>query len=90
MAYASVGQPTCENRKQPKLTLDEFSVYTRTDNPFRLSGTVDFADMANMMLDLRMVARNYELINASRKKNSVSMAKSISTCSPICEAQWTI
>lgn len=58
-----------------KLTLDEFSVYTRTDNPFRLSGTVDFADMANMMLDLRMVARNYELINASRKKNSVLYGK---------------
>ena len=58
-----------------KLTFDNFSVYTRTDNPFRLTGTVDFSDMADMLLDLRMVARNYELVNASRKKNSVLYGK---------------
>lgn len=58
-----------------KLTFDDFCVYTRTDNPFRLTGTVDFTDMANMMLNLRMVAQNYELINATKKKNSVLYGK---------------
>ena len=61
--------------EKSKLKFEEFSVYTRSDNPFRLSGTVDFTDMANMMLDLRMVARNYELINAAKKKNSVLYGK---------------
>lgn len=58
-----------------KLKFDNFSVYTRGSNPFALTGTVDFSNLTNTLLDLRMVARNYELINAPRQKNSVVFGK---------------
>lgn len=61
--------------KDNKMNFDNFSVYTRGDNPFTLTGSVDFSELSNMMFDLRMVARNYELINAPRKRHSVLYGK---------------
>lgn len=58
-----------------KLNFDNFSVFTQGDNPFILTGSVDFSAISDIILDLRMVARNYELVNAPRKKNSVLYGK---------------
>ncbi len=58
-----------------KALFDDFSVYTQKDNPFKLTGDVDFSDFSNVMFNLRMTARNYELVNASKRKNSVVFGK---------------
>ena len=58
-----------------KMVFNDFSVYTRSNNPFKMSGTVDFSNLKSTQLDLRMVADNYELINAPRKKNSLLYGK---------------
>lgn len=58
-----------------KMLFDNFSVYTQKDNPFRLTGDINFSDFDNIMFNLRMVARNYELVNASQRKHSVLFGK---------------
>lgn len=54
-----------------KLVFDKYSIFSRGKNPYVIDGTVDFADMANMRMDLKMTARNFEVFNA--KKNRTSM-----------------
>ena len=58
-----------------KILFDDFSVYTQKDNPFRLAGDINFADFSNILFNLRMTARNYELINAPKRKNSILFGK---------------
>lgn len=54
-----------------KLVFDKYGIFSRGKNPYVIDGTVDFADMANMRMDLKMSARNFEVFNA--KKNRTSM-----------------
>ena len=54
-----------------KLVFDKYGIFSRGKNPYVIDGTVDFADMANMRMDLKMTARNFEVFNA--KKNRTSM-----------------
>ena len=54
-----------------KLVFDKYGIFSRGKNPYVIDGTVDFADMANMRMDLKMAARNFEVFNA--KKNRTSM-----------------
>lgn len=57
--------------KDNKLMFNKYSIYSRGQNPYIIDGTVDFADMANMQMDLMMTARNFEVFNS--KKNRTSM-----------------
>lgn len=54
-----------------KLMLDNFTVYAHNNNPLTVNGNVDFTDVGNTKLDLRMSARDYEIISAKRKPNSM-------------------
>ena len=54
-----------------KLIFDKYSIYSRGKNPYVIDGSIDFADMENMYIDLNMTARNFEVFNS--KKNRTSM-----------------
>lgn len=54
-----------------KLVFDKYSIFSRGKNPYVIDGSIDFADMSNMRMDLKMTARNFEVFNA--KKNRTSM-----------------
>lgn len=54
-----------------KLMFDKYGIFSRGKNPYVIDGSIDFADMSNMRMDLKMTARNFEVFNA--KKNRTSM-----------------
>ncbi len=58
-----------------KLMLENFEVYGHNDNPLNIYGSIDFADLDEVMMDVRMRARNYQLINAKETSRSVAFGK---------------
>lgn len=58
-----------------KLVFDQYNIYTRGNNPFMINGSVNMTDFSAMTADLRLRARNYELINASKTKESLVYGK---------------
>ena len=58
-----------------KLLLENFTMYAYNDNPLNIMGEVDFHDMGNMKMNLRMRARDFQLINAKQTTNSVAYGK---------------
>lgn len=54
-----------------KLTFKNFDIYAKGSTPFNINGTVDLNHLTNPAFNLRMQARNYELINATRKKGNM-------------------
>ena len=58
-----------------KLLLENFEVYAHNDNPLNIYGNIDFSDLDNMSMDLRMRAQNYQLINSKENYRSVAYGK---------------
>ena len=58
-----------------RMMFDKFNIYTRGETPFVINGSVDFSDMEKMMVDLRMKANNYELMNAPKRRNATTYGK---------------
>jgi len=58
-----------------RMVFDKFNIYTRGDTPFAVNGSVDFSDMENMLVDLRMKANDYELMNAPKRRNATTFGK---------------
>ena len=58
-----------------KLTFDRYNIYTKGKNPFTVNGSVDFSDMEKMMVDLRMKASDYELMNAPKNRKATTFGK---------------
>lgn len=62
--------------QQSKLLLENFTMYgNNNDAPLNIMGNIDFHDMANMTMDVRMRAMNLMLINAKRTAKSVAYGK---------------
>ncbi len=61
--------------RQSHLNLDKLNVYSTGKNPLVIDGTVDFADFDNILLDLRMNASDFELINAKRTRQAAAYGK---------------
>ena len=61
--------------KDSKLTFNNFSIFTQGKSPFTIDGTVDMANLSDPKLDLRMNARNFELINSKQTKESLIYGK---------------
>lgn len=57
------------------LTFDKFNIYAHGKNPFTLTGKVDLGNFSRMTADLRMQAREYELLNVRENKNSLLHGK---------------
>ncbi len=61
--------------RRSHLDLDKLNVYSTGENPLVIDGTVDFADLDDIRLDLRMNAADFELINAKRTQKASAYGK---------------
>lgn len=57
------------------LLFENFEMYAHNDSPLTVSGYFDFADLDNMYLDMKMRARNFQLIDAKRNLRSEAFGK---------------
>ena len=57
------------------LLFEDFEMYANNDNPLVLNGNVDFSDFANMNMDLRMAARNCQVIDSKENRRSIAFGK---------------
>ena len=55
-----------------KLLLDNFTLYSYNENPLNIQGSVDFSDLDRVMVDVRMRARNFQIIGAKENPHSVA------------------
>lgn len=58
-----------------RIVLENFEVFAHNDSPLNISGTIDFADLSKMMVDVRMRASNYLLIDSKEKARSEAYGK---------------
>ena len=58
-----------------KLLLENFTMYAHNDNPLNIMGEVDFHDLSNMKMNLRMRAQNFLLIDSKKTTKSVAWGK---------------
>ena len=58
-----------------KLLLENFEVYAHNDNPLNIYGSINFADLDNIFMDVRMRATDYQLINSKENYRSVAYGK---------------
>ncbi len=63
------------NIDDSKIKFNDFKIYAKGDNPFKVNGEVDISHIINPVFNLRMQAKDYELINAPRQKGSVVYGK---------------
>ena len=61
--------------KNSKLHFNKYKIQTLSDSPFTIDGNVDFADLADMQIDLKMVTDDFELINGKKTKESLVYGK---------------
>ncbi len=57
------------------LLFENFEMYAYNDSPLNVSGYLDFSDVSQMTMDVRMRARNFELINAKENFRSEAFGK---------------
>jgi len=58
-----------------KLLLENFTLYSYNENPLNIKGEVDFSNMDKVMVNVRMGARNFQIINAKENPKSVAYGK---------------
>ncbi len=58
-----------------KMRFRNFDIFTKGNTPFTINGDVDFSNLEKMRMDLKMQARNYELLNAPRTKRAMIYGK---------------
>jgi hypothetical protein len=60
---------------ESKLLLENFTMYAYNDNPLNIMGNIDFHDLGNMTVDMRMRATDFQLINARQTAKSIAYGK---------------
>lgn len=58
-----------------QMVLNDFSIYTTSDNPFVVKGVVDFRDVSNPSAVLSLNADNYTLLDAPKTRESLLFGK---------------
>lgn len=58
-----------------KIIFKDFSIYTTENIPFKINGTVDITDLADPVVDLKLVATGYPLLDAKRNEESLVYGK---------------
>ncbi len=58
-----------------KLLLENFTIYSHNENPLNVQGYVDFSDLDRIMVNVRMRARNFQIIGAKENPKSISYGK---------------
>lgn len=61
--------------KDSRLLLENFEMYAYNDQPLNIYGYVDFANLDNVNMNMRMRAENYQVINAKENLRSVTYGK---------------
>lgn len=57
------------------LHFDRFSLYAHNNNPLTITGDINFANLENILVNLTMVARDYQIINTKQTKRSIAYGK---------------
>ena len=57
------------------LLFENFTVYSHNENPLNIQGNVDFSDMDHVMINMRMRAKNFQLIGTKEHSKSVAYGK---------------
>ena len=58
-----------------QMVLNDFSIYTTSDNPFVVKGVVDFRDMSNPSAVLSLRANNYTLLDSPKSRENLVFGK---------------
>lgn len=58
-----------------KILIENFGLYAYNDEPLVMMGEVDFSNTDRIMMDMRMRARNLQLINAKQTAKSIAYGK---------------
>jgi hypothetical protein len=61
--------------KDSQLLLENFTVYAYNNNPLNIQGNVDFSDLDKVTVNLRMQARDYQIIGAEENPKSIAYGK---------------
>ncbi|MBL1488620.1 hypothetical protein ELC62_29680, partial [Klebsiella pneumoniae] len=62
--------------QQSKILLENFTMYGNNDDtPLNIQGNIDFHDLSDMTMDVRMRASNLMLINTKRTPKSLAYGK---------------
>lgn len=61
--------------KDSRLLLENFSLYAHNENPLTISGNIDFANLDRILLNMRMRAKDYLLIDAKRSSRAIAYGK---------------
>ncbi|MFS6554787.1 phage tail protein, partial [Parabacteroides distasonis] len=54
------------------LHFDKFSLYAHNNNPLTISGDINFANLDNILVNLTMLANDYQIINARQTRHSLA------------------
>ena len=57
------------------LLFENFTMYAHNSNPLNIAGNIDFSNLDNIRLNLKMMARDYQIIDARQERNSVAYGK---------------
>ena len=57
------------------LLFEDFKMYANNNNPLTLNGNVDFSNLDAMRMDLRMMARNCQIIDSKENRRSIAFGK---------------
>ena len=57
------------------LLLENFELYGHNENPLNITGNIDFSNLDKMYMKVRMMAHNYQIINAKENRRSVAFGK---------------
>lgn len=57
------------------LLFENFTMYAYNDNPLNIAGNIDFSNLDRITMDMRMRARDYQLINAKQTRGSIAYGK---------------
>ena len=58
-----------------RMTFKDYSIYAKGKSPFTINGYVDMADLEKMSMDIRMKAKDYELMNAPKNRRATMYGK---------------
>ncbi len=58
-----------------RMTFKDYSIYAKGKSPFTINGYVDMADLEKMSMDIRMKAKDYELMNAPKNRKATMYGK---------------
>ena len=57
------------------LLLENFGLYAYNDEPLNMQGDIDFSNLDRVTMEMRMQARNLQLINAKQDSKSIAFGK---------------